>query len=71
MAVILGESLLDNGGLDGADLFERFRTWGRSARIVAGSHDQRRGSQWGLAARRSEQHFKRTGPKPAEERRSG
>ena len=59
MAVVLGESLLANGGLDGADVFERFRTWTRSARDV-GSQTRAvlAGGDWQHAARA---HFERTG----------
>ncbi|MEQ8717704.1 MAG: ADP-ribosylglycohydrolase family protein [Acidimicrobiales bacterium] len=34
MAVVQAESLLDRGGVDGADLFERFGTWARDASDV-------------------------------------
>ena len=34
MAVIQAESILANGGIDGADLFQRFRVWARGAADV-------------------------------------
>ncbi len=59
MAVILGESLLDHGGLNGADVFKRFQTWAKTASDVGNQtravlHD----GDWQNSARL---HFKRTG----------
>ena len=34
MAIVQAESLLDRGGVDGADLFDRFGTWAAAARDV-------------------------------------
>ena len=61
MAVLLAPSLLERGGLDEADVFDRFRTWaaaeppdiGSQTRAVLGS-----GRPWDVAAA---EHFARTG----------
>ena len=61
MALLVASSLVDRGGLDEADLFERFRTWaeadpkdvGIQTRAVLGS-----GQPWDVAAT---EHFRRTG----------
>jgi ADP-ribosyl-[dinitrogen reductase] hydrolase len=59
MAVILAESLLQHGGLDGADLFERWRQWARTATDVG---NQTRAvlsdGDWRTSATR---HFEQTG----------
>src|SRR3954454_20426119 len=61
MALLVASSLVDRGGLDEADLFDRFRAWamadpkdvGIQTRAVLGS-----GQPWDVAAT---QHFRRTG----------
>ena len=61
MALLVASSLVDRGGLDEADLFDRFRTWaaadpqdvGIQTRAVLGS-----GRPWDVAAA---EHFRRTG----------
>src|SRR3954464_4225609 len=61
MALLVASSLVDRGGLDEADLFERFRTWAEAdpkdvniqTRAVLGS-----GQPWDVAAA---EHFRRTG----------
>ena len=61
MALLVAESLVENGGLDEADLFDRFRTWlkagppdvGNQTRAVLGS-----GRPWDVAAA---EHFARSG----------
>src|SRR4051812_19643108 len=61
MALLVASSLVDRGGLDEADLFDRFRVWaeadpkdvGIQTRAVLGS-----GQPWDVAAA---QHFRRTG----------
>lgn len=58
MAIVQAESILDHGGVDGADLFERFRTWAFSAKDVG---TQTRsvltsGQSWDVAA---SEHFAR------------
>src|SRR4051812_1364364 len=61
MALLVAESVLENDGLDEADLFHRFRAWlagdppdvGIQTRAVLGS-----GRPWDVAAA---QHFARTG----------
>src|SRR4051812_31393258 len=61
MALLVASSLVDCGGLDEADLFDRFRTWaqadpkdvGIQTRAVLGS-----GQPWDVAAT---EHFRRTG----------
>jgi ADP-ribosyl-[dinitrogen reductase] hydrolase len=53
LALLLGTSLVERGGLDEADVFDRFRTWaaadppdiGRQTRAVLGS-----GRPWHVAA---------------------
>jgi ADP-ribosyl-[dinitrogen reductase] hydrolase len=59
MGVLLGESLLDHGGLDGGDVFERWRRWAEDARDV-GSQTRAvlASGDWRKSARR---HFERTG----------
>jgi ADP-ribosyl-[dinitrogen reductase] hydrolase len=61
MALLVAESLVEQGGLDEADVFDRFRTWlkagppdvGVQTRAVLGS-----GRPWDVAAA---EHFARTG----------
>jgi ADP-ribosyl-[dinitrogen reductase] hydrolase len=61
MALLVASSLVDRGGLDEADLCERFRTWAKAdpkdvgiqTRAVLGS-----GQPWDVAAT---EHFRRTG----------
>src|SRR3954465_11806331 len=61
MALLVASSLVDRGGLDEADLFDRFRVWaeadpkdvGIQTRAVLGS-----GQPWDVAAT---EHFRRTG----------
>src|SRR3954464_4058581 len=61
MALLVASSLVDRGGLDAADLFDRFRVWaeadpkdvGIQTRAVLGS-----GQPWNVAAT---EHFRRTG----------
>jgi len=61
MALMVAQSLVERGGLDEADLFDRFRTWaaadppdiGNQTRAVLGS-----GRPWDVAAA---EHFARTG----------
>src|SRR4051794_16320932 len=61
MALLVAESLLEHGGLDEADLFDRFRAWlaggppdvGNQTRAVLGS-----GRPWHVAAA---EHFDRSG----------
>jgi ADP-ribosyl-[dinitrogen reductase] hydrolase len=61
MALLVASSLVDRGGLDEADLFDRFRVWARAdpkdvgiqTRAVLGS-----GQPWDAAAT---EHFRRTG----------
>src|SRR4051812_1219860 len=61
MALLVATSLVERGGLDEADLFDRFRTWaqadpkdvGIQTRAVLGS-----GQPWDVAAT---EHFRRTG----------
>src|SRR3954454_19427040 len=61
MALLVASSLVDRGGLDEADLFDRFRTWAKAdpkdvgiqTRAVLGS-----GRPWDAAAA---EHFQRTG----------
>src|SRR3954469_12550410 len=61
MALLVASSLVDRGGLDEADLFDRFRAWaqadpkdvGIQPRAVLGS-----GQPWNVAAT---EHFRRTG----------
>ncbi|MCZ2826669.1 MULTISPECIES: ADP-ribosylglycohydrolase family protein [unclassified Modestobacter] len=61
MALLVAASLVERGGLDEADLFDRFRTWlradppdaGKQTRAVLGS-----GRQWDVAAA---EHFARSG----------
>ena len=63
MALLVASSLVDRGGLDEADLFDRFRTWAKAdpkdvgiqTRAVLGS-----GQPWDVAAA---EHFRRTGPR--------
>ena len=58
MAIVQAESLLDRGGVDGGDLFERFRAWAASARRRRRSRRQRApsGRPWDRAA---DEHFRR------------
>src|SRR5579864_1062386 len=59
MAIVLGESLVDRGGFDGADLFARFRTWAAAAKDVGGlTSAVLKDDDWPRAAARQ---FKRTG----------
>ena len=58
MAIVQAESVLDRGGVDGGDLFERFRTWAASARDVGVQTASvlRSGRPWDRAA---DEHFRR------------
>ncbi len=60
MAILQAESLLDCGGFDGADLFDRFRIWAADAPDVGvqTSAALRSGLPWDTAAA---EHFRRTG----------
>ena len=58
MAIVLGESLIDRGGFDGAALFERFRAWAATAKDVGGQTRVVLNDEGPDAAAR---HFKRTG----------
>ncbi len=59
MAIVLGESLLDNGELDGADVFARFRTWAETAADVGvQTRSVLREGDW---QRSATTHFERTG----------
>ena len=59
MSIVLGESLIEQGGLNGADVFSRFRAWARTAKDVGNqtaavlSDDD-----WQHSAKR---HYERTG----------
>ena len=57
MAIVQAESILANEGLDGADLYERFRVWAKDANDVGIQTRAvlRSGLPWGAAA----QHFER------------
>jgi ADP-ribosyl-[dinitrogen reductase] hydrolase len=59
MAVLLGESLLEHDGLNGADVFERWRQWAATARDV-GSQTRAvlSSGDWRSSATR---HFERSG----------
>ena len=58
MATIQAESILANGGIDGADLFERFRVWANDANDVGIQTRAvlRSGKPWDVAAT---EHFER------------
>lgn len=58
MAVVQATSILDRGGIDGADLFERFRTWAHDAADVGNQTRAVLGSRrpWDQAAA---SHFER------------
>ena len=58
MATIQAESILANGGIDGADLFERFRVWANDANDVGIQTRSvlRSGRPWDVAAT---EHFER------------
>jgi len=59
MAVILGESLLAHGALDGADVFERWGQWAATAKDVGSqTREVLSSGDWGTSATR---HFERTG----------
>jgi ADP-ribosyl-[dinitrogen reductase] hydrolase len=58
MAIVQAESILEHGGIDGADLFERFRVWAADASDVGvqTSSVLRSGRPWDTAAG---EHFRR------------
>ncbi len=59
MALIIAESLLTNGAFDGADIFERFRVWARSAGDVGvQTRSVLAGGDWQNSA---DDHFAKTG----------
>src|SRR4051794_27660671 len=61
MALMVAESLLDRGGLDEADIFQRFRAWVQEGPADVGIQTRQvltSGQPWDVAAT---DHFARTG----------